>query len=327
MKTLITGSSGFLGEALMIRMRELGMEVIGTDILPGPQTDVVGDLRDRALVEQVMDGVSAVIHAATLHKPHIVTHSKEDFVGTNITGTLHLLEESVKLGVEAFLFTSTTSTFGDAMAPKEGEPAVLVTEELIPKSKNIYGVTKLAAEDLCQIFHRNYGLPCLILRTSRFFREEDDNPSLRGTYDDANIKVNELLYRRADIEDIVESHLLALDKAKHIGFSKYIISATSPFQVEDLPMLNKDAAAVVRKYVPSFPEIFQQLNWQMFPNITRVYVNEKARRELNWKPKYDFAAALNALVKGEPYQSPLTFQVAPKRYHDEKFSDGPYPVK
>lgn len=327
MKTLITGSSGFLGEALMIRMRALGMEVIGTDILPGPQTDVVGDLRGRALVEQVMDGVSAVIHTATLHKPHIVTHTKEDFVGTNVTATLHLLEESVRLGVKAFLYTSTTSTFGDAMTPKEGDPAVLVTEDLVPRSKNIYGVTKLAAEDLCQIFHRNYDLPCLVLRTSRFFREIDDNPKLRGTYGDTNIKVNELLHRRVDIEDIVTSHLLALERAEQIGFSKYIISATSPFQVEDLAMLSQDAAAVVQKYVPSFPAIFQQLDWKMFPQITRVYVNDKARRELNWMPKYDFASALEALAAGKPYQSPLTFQVSPKRYHEEEFQDGPYPVE
>lgn len=327
MKILVTGSSGFLGEALVIRMRELGMDVVGTDILAGPQTDIVGDLQERSVVEKAMEGISAVIHAATLHKPHIVTHSKKDFVGTNITGTLHLLEESVRLGVSAFLYTSTTSTFGDAMAPGPGEPAVLVTEELVPRSKNIYGVTKLAAEDLCQIFHRNHGLPCLILRTSRFFREVDDNPSLRGKYEDANIKVNELLYRRVDIEDVVTSHLLALERAASIGFSKYIISASSPFQLDDLPRLAQDMPAIVRKYAPSFPELYEQLNWQMFPTISRVYVNDKARRELGWEPKYDFFSALTALAQGQPYQSPLSFQVEPKRYHDEEFEDGPYPVK
>jgi nucleoside-diphosphate-sugar epimerase len=57
-----------------------------------------------------------------------------------------------------------------------------------PVPKNIYGVTKAAAEDLCQLFHRNQKLPCLVLRTSRFFPEEDDNRKVRETYSDANVK-------------------------------------------------------------------------------------------------------------------------------------------
>ena len=68
------------------------------------------------------EGVRAVYHAATLHKPHVATHSRQDFVDTNITGTLNLLEEAVAAGVEAFVFTSTTSVFGDALTPPPGLP-------------------------------------------------------------------------------------------------------------------------------------------------------------------------------------------------------------
>ncbi|MEL7424960.1 MAG: NAD(P)-dependent oxidoreductase [Bacteroidota bacterium] len=326
MKILVTGSSGFLGEALMIRFKELQTAAIGTDILPGPHTDQVGDLRDRSFVDQLMSDVTAIIHAATLHKPHIVTRTKEDFISTNITATLHLLEAAVANSIKTFIFTSTTSTFGDAMVPAVGGPAVLVTEDLVPRPKNIYGATKTAAEDVCQIFHRNYGINCLVLRTSRFFREVDDNPKLRGHYQDANIKVNELLYRRADIEDIVEAHLLALDKAAEIGFQKFIISATSPFQVEDLPELNVDAGLVVEKYAPEFRNLYAELDWQMFPQITRVYDNTKARQLLGWQPKYDFRSAIADLAKGTDYRSPLTHAVAPKRYHRKTFEEGPYPV-
>ena len=53
--------------------------------------------------------------------------------------------------------------------------------------------------------HRDQGLPVLILRTSRFFPEGDDRDDVRTAFDDANLKVNELLYRRVDIEDVVES--------------------------------------------------------------------------------------------------------------------------
>ena len=82
----------------------------------------------------------------------------------------------------------------------------------MPVPHNIYGATKTAAEDLCELVHRDHGLPCLILRTSRFFPEGDDRDEVRDGYDDLNLKVNELLYRRVDLADVVEAHLLALER-------------------------------------------------------------------------------------------------------------------
>ena len=95
-------------------------------------------------------------------------------------------------------------------------------------------ITKAAAEDLCQLFSRNQGLACIVLRTSRFFPEEDDSREVRETYSDENLKANEYLYRRVDIEDVVSAHVLAAEQAPAIGFRKYIISATTPFLPEDL---------------------------------------------------------------------------------------------
>ena len=74
----------------------------------------------------------------------------------------------------------------------------------MPVPRNVYGVTKTAAEDLCELVHRDHGLPVVILRTSRFFPEADDRDDVRAAYDDLNLKVNELLYRRVDLEDVVE---------------------------------------------------------------------------------------------------------------------------
>ena len=151
-------------------------------------------------------------------------------VDVNVTGTLNLLEEAVAAGVTAFVYTSTTSVFGDALVPPPGEPAAWVTEDVIPVPKNIYGVTKAAAEDLCQLFARNHSLRAIVLRTSRFFPEEDDNRAVRDGY--ANVKANEFLHRRVDIEDVVSAHLLAIDHAPS-GFAKYIISATTPFSRDE----------------------------------------------------------------------------------------------
>lgn len=274
-----------------------------------------------------MTGVQQVYHAATLHKPHVSTHSRQDFIDTNITGTLNLLEEAVAAGATSFVFTSTTSVFGDALVPPPGAPAVWVTEEVTPIPKNIYGATKAAAEHICQLFHRDERLACIVLRTSRFFPEEDDNRALREAYTDDNLKVNEYLFRRVDLTDVVSAHLLAAQHAPAIGFRRYIISTTTPFSPTDLLDLRADAARVVQERVPDYVAEYSRRGWKMAPSIDRVYVNDRARRELGWQPQYDFKFVVGRLKVDEDIKSPLARLVGSKGYHAEKFAEGPYPVK
>jgi UDP-glucose 4-epimerase len=327
MNLLVTGSAGHLGEALMRTLRQTTHTVTGTDVTPSAFTDAVGSITDRGHVRCCMAGVDGVIHTATLHKPHVGTHTRQDFVDTNITGTLNLLEEAAAAGVSAFVFTSTTSTFGDALTPPPGAPAAWITEEVTPVPKNIYGVTKVAAENLCELFYRNQRLPCLILRTSRFFPEADDNPETRTAYEDGNVKANEFLYRRVELEDVVSAHLLALDKAPSIGFGRYIISATTPFTPADLGELQAGAPQVVKRLFPDYEAIYARCGWRMFPTIDRVYVNQRARAELGWRPRYDFRHVLDLLQAGMEPRSPLAQTIGSKGYHPQQFGEEPYPLE
>jgi UDP-glucose 4-epimerase len=327
MRVLVTGSSGHLGEALVRTLRNTNHEVIGVDIVKSPFTNMIGSITDRSLVRRCMKGVDAVLHTATLHKPHIITHSRQDFVDTNITGTLTLLEEAASAGVQAFVFTSTTSAFGAPLTPPAGEPAAWVTEEVRPVPKNIYGATKTAAESLCELFHRDHGLACMILRTSRFFPEEDDCKATRQAYDDLNVKVNEYLYRRVELEDVVSAHLMALEQAPTIGFGLYIISATTPFLPEDLCDLRTNAPRVVSRRIPAYEAEYARRGWRMFPGIDRVYVNERARKDLGWRPRYDFDYVLARLMAGDDPPSPLSRAIGSKGYHAGRFTEGPYPVE
>jgi UDP-glucose 4-epimerase len=326
MRVLITGSAGHLGEALMRTLRSQGVDATGLDILPSPFTDRVGSLADAAFVHDCVAGMDAVLHPATLHKPHVATHARQAFIDVNVSGTLNILEACLAHRVKSLVFTSTTSTFGAALVPPPGEPAAWISEDVRPVPKNIYGVTKIAAEDLCELFHRRHGLPCLVLRTSRFFPEPDDNPDTRASYADANSKVNELLYRRVDIQDVVDAHLLAMQRAPQIGFDRYIISAATPFQRSDTAALRADAPAVVARYFPGYAEEYARHSWQMLPSLDRVYSSAKAISELGWRPRYDFAHALAALSAGEDYRSPLTGVVGAKGYHAEAYEQGLYPV-
>jgi UDP-glucose 4-epimerase len=324
---LVTGSSGHLGEALVRTLQAQRRETIGIDIQPGAFTHQVGSIADRALVRRCMKGITTVLHAATLHKPQVATHSRQDFVDVNISGTLNLLEEAAAAGVTAFVYTSTTSVFGDALVPPLGEPAAWITEDVTAVPKNIYGVTKAAAEDLCQLFARNHSLRAIVLRTSRFFPEEDDNRAIRETYTDANIKTNEFLYRRVDIEDVVSAHLLAARHAPSIGFARYIISATTPFSRDDVADLRSNAPQVVRRYVPDYEVEFARRGWTMIPGIDRVYVNDRARADLGWQPRHDFRTLVARLKEDDDILSPLAREVGSKGYHNRDFREGPYPVE
>jgi nucleoside-diphosphate-sugar epimerase len=324
-RILVTGSSGHLGEALVRVLSGREHEVVGLDILSSPHTTVIGSIADRTTVHRCMAGVDAVVHTATLHKPHVGSHGRAAFIETNIAGTMNLLEEAVAANVGRFVFTSTTSAFGRALTPGEGRPAAWITEDVVPVPRNIYGVTKRAAEDLCELIARDYRLPCLILRTSRFFPEPDDRDEVRDAYEDLNVKVNELLYRRVDLEDVVGAHLLALERAPTLGFGRYIISATTPFTRDDLTAIRTDLPSVVRRLFPDFEDVFSVRGWRMFPAIERVYVNERARNDLGWSPRHDFRYALDRLAEQADPFSPLARAVGAKGYHE--VSTGVYTVR
>ncbi len=315
MTILITGSAGHLGEALMRTLQTAGRPARGLDRLPSPFTTHVGSIADPEFVRAAMAGVSAVVHSATLHKPHVDSHSRQAFVDVNVTGTLTLLGAALAAGVRAFVYTSTTSAFGSALTPAPTEPAAWITEDVTPVPRNIYGVTKVAAESLCELFHRDQGLPVVILRTSRFFPEADDNADVAAAYDLANVQANELLYRRADIEDVVSAHLLAVERAGDIGFGRYIVSATTPFGREHLAELRADAPAVVRRLFPDADQLYAARGWKLFPSLDRVYVNDRARSALGWTPKHDFRRVLDCLARGEDFRSELARAVGVKGYH------------
>ncbi|MBT0768331.1 NAD(P)-dependent oxidoreductase [Kineosporia sp. J2-2] len=312
---LITGAAGHLGEGLARTLREQGHDVVGLDVVPGPFTTVVGSVTDGALVRELMDDVEFVLHTATLHKPHVGSHGRQDFVDVNVSGTLNVLEAAAAAGVRGVVFTSSTSTFGRALSPAPGEPAAWITEAVRPLVKNIYGATKVAAEDLCELAARDLGLPVVVLKTSRFFPEADDQDDARERFADVNLKVNEFLNRRVELSDVVSAHLLAAERAPELGFRRYVVSAPTPFGQADREMLGRDAAGLVRRLFPRLGARFDERGWQLPPVLDRVYDSSLARAELGWQPVHDFATvAERALERGE-WRGDLALAVGVKGYH------------
>jgi UDP-glucose 4-epimerase len=272
--------------------------VTGLDVAPGADTDITGSVADRATVDRAFSrGIEAVIHAGALHKPDIARYPPQAFIDVNITGTLNLLEAARAAGHDRFVFTSTTSLMiSQAILDEAGDAAVWLDETVGPLvPRNIYGVTKLAAEGLCRLYAADHGLACVVLRTARFFPEDDDT---RRTPTGENLKANELLHRRLTVGDAADAHLAALDAAPALGFDTFILSAPTPFDRADAHDLKRDAAAVITRYFPDASSLYAKRGWTLPVSLGRIYDARHVERRLGFRCQIGFAEVLSALRDG-----------------------------
>jgi nucleoside-diphosphate-sugar epimerase len=273
-KILVTGSEGKLGREIVRLLKTSNYDVLGIDLLKGETTDEIIDIRDGNETKEITKDIDAIIHTAALHGKHTdLNYSRDKFISTNIIGTNNLLSASVQNGINKFLYTSTTSIYGNAMV--NNKQAVWVDERLIPEPRDIYDITKLTCELLCKDYYEKEEIETTVLRVSRFLQEDE------------NTKANHRIYRGLDEEDGAKGHQLALEK-KFKSFEIFNISNDSPFNKEDLVELYTDPKKVICKYYPEAEYYYAKHNWKFQDRIDRVYSIEKAKKELNYKPQKNF---------------------------------------
>jgi len=220
MRVLVTGSSGKLGGVTVKHLADFGHMVTGLDISGSATTNLIADVKDKYKMLEVIQGFDAVIHTAVLHGRHMdLNYPREEFVDTNIKGTLNLLNACAANGISKFLFTSTTSIYGKSLVNEN--QAVWVDEDLPIQPRDIYDITKQSCEELCREFFEKEKIQATVYRVGRFLPEPD------------NLKLNHRLYRGLDEQDGAEALRLALEH-NFKQFEIFNVSSGSPFQKEDL---------------------------------------------------------------------------------------------
>jgi UDP-glucose 4-epimerase len=279
MKVWVTGSSGQLGSATVKLLKENGHEVFGVDVAPGYTTSALLDIKDEQAVAQSTQRMDAIIHTAAIHGKHYeLGYPRRDFIDTNILGTFNLLNACIGNGIGIFLYTSTTSIYGRAMV--DAEKAVWVDETLPEIPRDIYDITKQTAEQLCKDFFYKDGLQASVYRVGRFLPETD------------NLKTNHRLYRGLDERDGAAALLLALNKT-FVDFEIFNISSGSPFNQDELAQLKRSPEEVILKHYPEAAEIYRAKGWEFPQSIDRVYVSDKAKQLLGYRPQYTFEYLLH----------------------------------
>lgn len=272
-KVLVTGSSGYLGNEISLLLNSSGnYETVGFDLQPGNCTHLTGSLTNWETVKEITKGIDMIVHTASLHAPHVQAHPREKFVDTNIKGTLYLLEAALLNNVQKLVYTSTTSLYGNSLVDEQ--KAVWVTEELPTLPRDIYDITKIAAENLCQDFFDSDRLQTSSLRVSRFWKEPIVD------------KVFYRMYRGLDVRDAAFAHKLVLDQNLE-AFEAFNISAQSIFSEEDVQALKNDLEPLLSQRVPLLAGVYRSKNWALPNEIDRVYVIDKARRMLGYQPRYN----------------------------------------
>jgi len=232
MKCLVTGAAGFIGSHLSERLVAEGYEIIGadcfTDYYPRPMKEgnlaelrnsgrfrfVEADLRFVDL-EPLLDGVDYVFHQAA--QAGVRASWGENFAiytELNVLATQRLLEAVKGHEIAGVTYASSSSVYGDT-------PDLRMREDSLPCPISPYGVTKLAGEHLCQLYHSSFGVPTVSLRYFTVYgpRQRPDmafHRFIRAILEGKPITVYSDGEQTRDftyIADVVEANLLAMRHA------------------------------------------------------------------------------------------------------------------
>lgn len=286
MHVLITGASGNLGRALVPALVEAGHTPRLMDFRPLETLHpfIQGDVRSADDVRRAVAGVDAVVHAAALHGIHLRNWVPHDYWAINVTGTFNVYEAAREAGVEQLVLCSTMGVYGASAQPPADAWGV-VTEGLPCLPAEIYGVSKRLCEELARDYGRRWGMRTVALRLGMFVPERFERYGFR------------LLFGGVDDRDVAQAVLRALAYAPPSGFDAFNIMADVPFTDADAHGLQHDLLGTLERFYRGVSHLVtaRELNLSELVWGRTIWRVDKAKRLLDYQPRYNFDGFLRAL--------------------------------
>lgn len=302
-KVLITGGAGFVGSILArcLTQRYRAHVTILDDLSTGSRqhisgleaTLIEGTVEDKDLVDSCINDNEVVFHLAARGIVASSVHPEEDY-RVNIGGTLNLLNASLKHGVKKFIYTSTSSVYGNSRY-------IPINEDDDKNFLNLYSVSKFAAESYCKVFYELYEFPATILRLSNVYGENQSpqNPycGVIGKFASAALK-GETLEIHGDgdqtrdftyIDDAVEALVQAALSSRATG-QVYNVGTGTETTINDLAtrivsLCNSDSQ-------------LKHVDRRDVDNIRRRVLNiERIRHDLRWTPQISLDEGLKRTIE------------------------------
>jgi nucleoside-diphosphate-sugar epimerase len=286
---LITGSSGFLGNALKNFLKEKNVNVLEFDVRANKSDDV----RDFSRITKSLKHADGIIHTASVSRPRHVFEKPLESVDINLKGTINILEASKILKKHPwFIFISSREVFGD-------NPRHPVKEDSPRVSKDLYVVCKIACEELCRVYSGHHGIRTRVLRFSNLYTDRND-------YLDRVIP--RFITKAALDEDIgidgkgkeLFDFVYIKDAVRAIwACMKDIESSKKPFDDFNIGSGSKvtltEAAEIVIQKLKSKSKVFKNNRNVSVSDFVGDY--SKAEKILGYKPMFKFEKGIDFAIK------------------------------
>ena len=200
--------------------------------------------------------------------------------------TARRLAQEVRLSLFHFTraFSSTMGVYKTHSAPGEGRA---LREDLPLRPGDIYGWTKLAGEELCQLYGRTHGIPSVALRFGMFVPEPFFRYGIR------------LLYGGVDTRDVVRSVLTSMDAliSGELTWGAFNVESAVPFVDHDADQLTRDPLPVLDTHYPGASQLLRERGVGALAPITVTYPMHHAKQVLGFEPEYNFEQWLDELQR------------------------------
>lgn len=303
----MTGGAGFIGSRLAFRLIESNRIVVldtlhrnalrETGLEDHPNLTLIkGDVRDKEVVRRAVDGVTHVVHLASIAGVDTVMNNPVLTMDVSMNGTFNLLEACRDQSqLERFVDFSTSEVFGRyAYRVSEGDVTSLGA---VGEARWTYAVSKLATEHLCYVTHKQYGVPAVTVRPFNIF-----GPGQVGTGAIHHFVVSALKNETLEIhnqgeqirawcyiDDLIDGLLLTLTKKEAIGRVFNLGNPRTAVTVHHL-------ARTIKQIAGSQSEI-RHIDWP-YPDVElRIPDITRARELLGFEPKFDLEEGLALTVE------------------------------